>query len=305
MATIRLEEFGDGIVIYFKTDAQRINAYTLASTLVSFADAARAANRTINPGYEIEIVVEALAPGSFRTRISAVYSGAGNLFTAESLRNLILGVAACFIYEAIHPPAKAPQIIIETNEVIIVSGEDRVVVPRNVYVATQEAKANPQFTSAMSQLITNVAGDSSINGLGFAPSIDSPAPEIVVSRENLLAYLPQENTDQPVRRDILEVCDLQIVKAILERSDRKWEFRWRGIKVSAALTDQSFYSNFFAHRITIAPGDELRVRMKITQSRQPESNIYTNVGYEVIEVLSHTPKVQQFEISPVASLSDK
>ncbi len=296
MATIRLDEFSDGIVIYFQTEQQRVNAYTLASALVSFADAAKAANRSINPGFEIEIVVEALASGSFRTRVNAVYSGAGNLFSAESLRAVVLSVIASFIFEMIHPPSQPVNVIIETDQVIIDRGKDRIIVPRNVYVASQEAKANPQFTAAISQTASTIAADPDLTGLSFAPSIDSPAPQVFITKESLQAYLPNVSEDEPFQRTILETCDLQIVKAILERSDRKWEFRWRGVKISAPVLDQSFYSNFFAHRITIAPGDELQVRMKITQRRQPESTIFTNVGYEVVEVLRHSPKMAQLEI---------
>lgn len=296
MATIRLDEFNDGIVIYFQTEQQRVNAYTLASALVSFADAAKAANRSINPGFEIEIVVEALASGSFRTRVNAIYSGAGNLFSAASLQAIVLSVIASFIFEAIHPPSQPVNIIIEADQVIIDRGKDRVIVPRNVYVASQEVKASSQFTSAINQAVSTIASDPGLTGLSFVPSIDSPAPEVLITKESLQAYLPRVIEEEPFQRTILETCDLQIVKAILERSDRKWEFRWRGVKISAPVTDQGFYSNFFAHRITIAPGDELQVRMKITQHRQPESNIFTNVGYEVVEVLGHTPKMEQLEI---------
>jgi hypothetical protein len=41
MADFRLERSDDEYVIHFQTGLQRINAYTLASTLVSIADAAK------------------------------------------------------------------------------------------------------------------------------------------------------------------------------------------------------------------------------------------------------------------------
>ncbi len=45
MAIINVNESrdGDSIVLHFQTDSRRINAYTLASTLVAVADAAKAA----------------------------------------------------------------------------------------------------------------------------------------------------------------------------------------------------------------------------------------------------------------------
>ena len=88
MPTVNISEFEDAVVIHFATEGTRINAYTLASTLVALADAARAANSSINIGYDVEIVVESVAPGSFRVRIKALYSRARNLFSNEVVKEL-------------------------------------------------------------------------------------------------------------------------------------------------------------------------------------------------------------------------
>ena len=69
MSTVRIGEIENTFVIHFGSNFHRINAYTLASALFGFADAAKAANSIINPGYEIEVVVEALSEGSFKAWI--------------------------------------------------------------------------------------------------------------------------------------------------------------------------------------------------------------------------------------------
>lgn len=99
--------------------------------------------------------------------------------------------------------------------------------------------------------------------------------------------------DDPETRIIKERCDLQIVKAILERSTRKWEFMWRGVKISAPVLDSVFYDHFFAHSITIAPGDVLQVLLAIKQTRDQRTGIYTNVSHEVIEFFKHIPRMEQ------------
>lgn len=102
-------------------------------------------------------------------------------------------------------------------------------------------------------------------------------------------------------RIIEEDCDLQIVKAILERGQRKWEFRWRGVKISAPVLDQNYYTEFFAHQIRIAPGDELEARLLIRQTRDQETGIYANVGYEVVRVFEHIPRMQQQHLPDLSS----
>ena len=56
------------------------------------------------------------------------------------------------------------------------------------------------------------------------------------------------------------------------------------------MLDDSFYDAFFAHRIRIAPGDSLRVRMLLRQRRLPDLGIFVTDSYEIVEVLDHIPR---------------
>ena len=87
LPTIEVSRFEDSITVYFGNDHSQINAYTLASTLVGLADAAKAANASVNPGHEVEIVVEALGRGSFKATLRSVFSSACLLYTSPSPRD--------------------------------------------------------------------------------------------------------------------------------------------------------------------------------------------------------------------------
>jgi len=89
------------------------------------------------------------------------------------------------------------------------------------------------------------------------------------------------------------------MRAILERSRRRWEFVWRGVRISAPVLDERFYADFAAHKITIAPGDALEVRLKIRQRKDPSTGIMLNDanGYEVVEVLKHLPRHRQSDLT--------
>ena len=80
---------------------------------------------------------------------------------------------------------------------------------------------------------------------------------------------------------------LIIIKAILEKSLRKWQFNWGGKKISAPILDFNFYNDFDAHKITIAPGDTLEVRLRIITEKNPDSGIVTEKLYEIIKVYRH------------------
>jgi hypothetical protein len=86
---------------------------------------------------------------------------------------------------------------------------------------------------------------------------------------------------------------VRIVRAILERSKRRWEFVWNGVRIAAPVLDDQFYDDFFAHKITIAPGDALEVRLRIRQRLNREIGVYFNESYDVLEVLRHVPRSRQ------------
>ncbi|CAG1004128.1 hypothetical protein [Geobacter sp.] len=251
MRVVDISQFENSVVIHFDTEDNRINAYTLASTLVSLADAAKAANNTLNCGYEIEIVVEALGPGSFRAKIRAVYTSSKNLFAKEVLLGVVIGVLGNYIYERTLSVDNKVIVEVKTDEVIVQKGQDRVVIPRNVYDATRKAEKNPNFVKAMSKTFETIASDEKINGIGLVAAMDSPPPNIIIPKM-VLQQMATNTPEDPDARVIYEQVDLQIIKAILDKSKRKWEFMWRGIKISAPVVYQPFYVNFFAHEITIA-----------------------------------------------------
>lgn len=292
MPVVDIAQFENSVVIHFDTDDTRINAYTLASMLVALADAAKAANNTLNAGCEIEIVVEALGPGSFRALIRALYSTSRNLFSNQVILGVIIGVIGNYIYERTLSLDNKIVVEVKSDEVVIQRGQDRVIVPRNIYDATRKAEKNPMFVKAMTRTFEALSADDKVKSFGLVAGMDSPPPEIPISHA-ILQTLATQIPEDPDARVVLESAELQIVKAILDKSKRKWEFMWRGIKISAPVVNEKFYVNFFAHDITIAPGDTLQVTLAIKQTRDPNTGIYTNIGYEVVEVHHHIPRIKQ------------
>lgn len=292
MATVDISAIEDSLVLHFGGDFERINAYTLATTLVGLADAAKAANAAINPGYEIEIVVEALGRGSFRTKVRALYRGAGNLFSGDSLRNIILSIIAAFIYEHTLAPDHSVTVNVDSREVVIIQGETRIVVPRQVYEATQQLESVPAFRQGVGRALKAVDDDPVIRTLGLSPNEVTPAP-VDLSKDHFAKIEEAFPVVGDGSREVEEEATLRIVRAILERSKRRWEFVWNGVRIPAPVLDDRFYDQFFGHRITIAPGDALKVRLRIRQRLNPDIGVFLNETYEVIEVLKHIPRSEQ------------
>jgi len=292
MKVVDISNFEDSVVLHFETENHKINAYTLASTLVAIADAAKAANSTINAGYSVEITVDAIAAGSFRAKITASYKASKDLFSSHVVAGVIIGVIANYVYERTFSVDDSVNIEIHTDEVIIKRGDEKIIVPRNVYDATREVERNPKFTQAIDKTFQAIGKDKNIGGIGFVKNTEDPKPEVIIPRSAIISACNVAVEEEGVRI-ITELAELQILKAVLERGRRKWEFMWQGFKISAPITDSTFYTDFFAHNITIAPGDSLDVKLKIKQVKDEDTGIYKNQSYEIVEIYDHHPRLRQ------------
>lgn len=293
MREIYIREFENDFIIYFGGRLKRVNAYTLASSLVSIADTVKAANSIINPGYEVEVVVEAFAEGSFKARVRAIYNGiSSNIFSTDNLKNIALGVVVSYVYQHTLAPDQVVNIIVNTDEVIMEQDGNKIIVPREVHDYAQKVEKSDKFVQSIGKTFEALERDKDIESFGFTPNLSNEIPLISVPRSkfSLLSNAPSVEENQ---RSVIEIAELYILRAILDRGNRKWEFVWRGIKISAPVLDEKFYDDFFAHKITIAPGDSIEVKLKIYQLRNNDTGIFTNERYEVIEVRRHVPRLKQ------------
>lgn len=295
MQIINIEEYDEEVVLHFGGEQKKINAYTLASSLVSIADAVREANNVLNPGYDVEVLVEAFGEGSFRAKIKTVFKGAGNIFSNDALKAVALSVLANFIYQHTLAPDSQVVVNVSEKEVVIEQGETRIIVPRITYEATKQVERSEKFKKSVSRIARSIEKDENIESFGFTKNINDELPDIQIPRKRIAILSEPEEYTEP-SREIYEQVNLFIKRAILERSKRKWEFVWQGFKISAPVLDETFYNDFFSHKVKIAPGDQLEAKVKIYQTKDEDTGIYANSRYEVVEVIKHVPHIEQVEL---------
>lgn len=293
MDVVEIPRETDSFILHFATDQKRVNAYALASALVGLADAIKQANAIINPGYSVEVVVERLEDGSFRTTVRAITKKSAGLLAGEAPKAILYGVLSTWIYNhAMEPPQqpKPPIFIVTDNSVKIESGGTTIIVPRDVYEATKQVDRSDQFRKSMGQVFSGALRDPDISGLKLTPPGNWPTYPIIPRQ-----VFPDlaEDSDSASDSITTERVRLEISRAIMARGRRKWEFYWRGIKIAAPVLDEHFYDIFADHQVTIAPGDMLDAVLKIYRRIDPDSGIMVNTKYEVVEVIGHIPRGTQ------------
>jgi hypothetical protein len=294
MTTLEVRREVDRFVLHFETPRKEIGAYALATALVGLADAVREANAVVNPGYRVEVVVEALSEGSFKATVRTVFTKARDLFSHQAVQAVIWGIVATHIYEKAIKTEAPPKITVSDNMVIIEIGKDKIIVPKDVYEAKQQVEKSVRFNGAIGRVFEAAESDPTVTGIAIHE--DRPnVPPMIVPRESFgLFRQPLDGAENT--REIVEITQVEISRAILERGRRRWEFFWRGFKIAAPILDERFFDKFFAHQITIAPGDALEVALRIVQERNEDSGIFVNVKYEIVEVLNHVPRLKQSAI---------
>ena len=95
------------------------------------------------------------------------------------------------------------------------------------------------------------------------------------------------------KKKLTEEVNLQLIKAILEKGKRKWEFAWKGIKISAPVSDDKFWNRMARGEVSIKQGDSVRANLQIIQVLDPYSKVFFNESYEVIDVLEYIPYPEQ------------
>lgn len=277
----------DAVVFHFGGRLHEVDAYTFANTLLALADGLRDINQQINPDFSLEIRIDAIGSGSFRARLQTTKKRIAPLFKWAA-HNYVVPVLVGITVERFLISDHAPNITINGDVTIYeYDSGDRVVMPSEAHERRLQIKDSQSVDRDIARAFSVLDEDPSIESFGFASgdddkNVDIDIPRLAFSR---VATMPQITEESGDKRLIDKEATLVIRRLILARSNRKWEFIWNGVPISAGVKDQSFFDRMEKREIAFAQGDALDVRLRINQIRDPQSGAWLNESYEVVEVL--------------------
>lgn len=288
MGTVDLRNLdGDQIVIHYGGALTSVDAYTFANSLVAFADTVRAVNSAINPKQNIEIRLEAVGPGSFRAVVKRIRKGFGGFFSGSG-KTVFWSIVAAIIYERLFAGLPDVQIHVNTDEVIIEHGNDRVIIPRIAYEQMKNVRNDTDVQKSISRTFEVIERDDAIENFGVTERIDDKDPLVQIDRKHFatLSSPPVIATGEQKRRERTESARLIILKPWLQSGKKKWSFEWNGVPISAPITDQAFQNRLLSREYLIGAGDALDVTLRYFQDFDPalETFVNDNSTFEVVEV---------------------
>lgn len=145
--------------------------------------------------------------------------------------------------------------------------------------------------------MTVVSADENVESFGIYRDLQSDSqPLILIPRADFDRVREIELADDPLRRHNDERATINVIKAVFQASNRKWEFVWNGVKISAPIEDAVFLADLLQRRYLMGNGDALDVDLRISQRWDSTSSVWLNDGYAVMKVYSHVPASPPLQI---------
>ena len=93
---------------------------------------------------------------------------------------------------------------------------------------------------------------------------------------------------------IIELTRLNIVRLSFDKS-LKWDFYYRGNKISAKIKDPNFYE-IIDNGESFAKGDVLEVELQINQLFDETVNTFINKSFQINRIINHYKRAEQKKI---------
>jgi hypothetical protein len=253
---------------------------------------ARAISATVDPGTDIELLVEAVGTGSFRTRIRRIKKEYGGLLTIGG--TVFWGIVSNYIYDNYVKDDPPPQVTVQPDGTIIKTGKYTIIVSPTVQAGTEHAKKNPAVHSGLARTFAALEADENIKDFGVTGSITDSAPKFTIPRAEFpkVSRYPVTLGEEPQSRSTKKRARLFVLKAWLNHAKRKWSFEWNGEPVSAPITDAKFLDQVDRREVLLGAGDALDAELTFKQNYDAALGVWINdpASFVVSKVLKAIPR---------------
>lgn len=304
MAMVTFTEVTDRFVLYFDTKQPRIRAETLTEILAGLRQALNAASTSLG-GEEIPLYLGRVEEGSLKALLIA------GAITATS------GIAINMISSALYDLVKTDKPWPGENGMCIPQGTPFVAVPVESYERWKRLE-NAAFNEGIARVLTAVVIDKEITGFVVLPPHESTPPPFTISgykiqsalttlrlrqpskitesvqrekvesvlRASVLSPTAQMVPDESVEtRELSEERTIQITRK--PSAGKAWHLVLDGFAIKATLKDGALGA---LQESDIKRGDAALVTLKITQTKDAASEIYSNTSFVIEKILDHKPK---------------
>jgi len=294
--TVNLADFKNTFIISYDGQLHSIEANTFANSIVAISRIIEEVNYFISPDSKVEIRIEAIDKGSWKPTIKVCPKNFWNKvvpYLPEKNQTVATFIAVLALFSLGN---NKDTITVKDEEVIIETNNSKIILPREIYNNANKIKNQKNIKSEVASSFSIINNDPSISGFKIQKSLEDKSFPFQAKKEDFNYFIniidAQEDLDGN-KKKLTEEASLQLIKVILEKGKRKWEFAWKGIKISAPVSDDKFWDKMAKGEVSIKQGDSIKANLQIIQVLDPYSKVFFNESYDVIEVIDYITSPEQ------------
>jgi hypothetical protein len=288
---------GNDFKIKFDGQQHQVDANVLISSLIHTTTIVQEVNKYQNNGKKIEIKVKALEKGSFLCHIELVETTLDtlkNLLTKENLEvgSAIVGTLVGLIeLKKFLKGKKAKEVQKQGDKTKIVNKDGNVIIIENATFNIYEH--SPVVKDALAQNFDVLNNDPAITGFEITDKNEKPL--VRVDKSEFIDLSQKSEEVEEGERKIVEAATVNVVRVSFEEN-LKWDFYYKGIKISAKITDPSFYE-LIDKGEAFAKGDVLEVELQINQKFEESVNTFVTKSYQINKIVRHLSRNEQQKLN--------
>jgi len=283
--------------IKFDGQQHQVDANVLISSLIHTTTIVQEVNKYLNSGKKIDIRVKALEKGSFLCHIELVetaFDSLKNLLTKENIElgsAIIASLVGLIELKKFLKGKRAKEIKHQGEKTKITNNEGNILIIENATFNIYEHSS--LVKDALTQNFDVLNNDPAITGFEITDS--NEVPLVRVDKEEFVDMAQKSEEVEEGERRIVEAATVNIVRVSFEEN-LKWDFYYRGIKISAKIADPNFFE-LIDRGEAFAKGDVLEIELQISQKFDETVNTFITKSYQVNKIVRHLSRNEQQKIN--------
>lgn len=273
------------VQVKFGGEIDGVSVETFTQVLLGYSRALTATAAEIDPNLVVNVEITATRPGCLEAILRAVGDGLPGLLasiaqTSDQLKPAIETFHSYLELRRFLGKNGAPKEIEPSGDSFKIVAENGSHVTVNQYV--MRASGSDTVDTATTSMFNALAQNEKIESLEIdrpaGAHFAAPRDEFETMRSAPRCELGSERTQ--MEKDVI----LAVTKPMLAVTDqRKWEFIWRGEKLTAFMGDLDFLGKLKDREVTFGIGDSIEADLELTQ-RKNEMGIWVNRKVRVVNV---------------------
>lgn len=273
------------VTVKFGGQVDAVDVNTFTRVLLDYSAVLQASCKSLDPGSSVNANVRAVRPGCLEVDLGVVAQGIGSLFKdpATSLQTVVNGIAITSgfygLKKFLGSHGKAVEAKKAEDDKITITASDGATTIVNEGVLNLYMEC-PRASDAVNSSFATLDEDPRIESMSIS---DDTGTTFHADRDDFGNIASSPSYESPQTKLLEEPVVLTVVKPVLEHSTtRKWEFLWRGLTITANISDRDFIKDLDDQVFAI--GSSMYGTLRIYQAYDEGKKGYVNKRYEVISV---------------------